>query len=114
MLQPLNVPLAQKIGIRTALVAQYLWDALEERYSAETDIVDGRQWLRIGQTSLTTILPYLTRHTARFELRRLKKLGIIQSRDLNDNRFDHTNWYCFTDYGSELMISMEEEGLEGY
>lgn len=109
MLQPLNVSLAQRIGIRTALVAQYLWDALEERYPAETNVFDGRRWLRMGQISLTTIMPYLTKHTARYELRRLKKLSIIRSRDLNDNRFDHTNWYCFTDYGSELMVSMDED-----
>lgn len=96
--------------MRTALVAQYLWDALEERHPAETDVFDGRQWLRMGQSSLTNAMPYLTRHTARFELRRLKKLGIIRSRDLNDNRFDHTNWYCFTSYGIDLMMTMEEEG----
>lgn len=55
---------------------------------------------------------YFTRHTARFKLRRLQKLGIIRSRDLNDNLFDHTNWYCLTSYGSNLMITVETKYSE--
>lgn len=109
MLQPLNVELATRIGARTALVAQRLWDVLEDRIPGETDEFDGRRWLRMGQKALTIEMPYLTRNTARYELRKLLQLGIIRSRDLNDNRFDHTCWYCFTAFGIELMVSTEIE-----
>lgn len=109
MIQPLNVTLAERIGIRTALVAQCLWDLSLERCPAETDVFDGRRWLRMGQATLTTIMPYMTKNNARYELRRLKRLGIICARELNDNRFDHTNWYSFSDYGCELMVSTEIE-----
>jgi len=107
MIQPLNVGLAVHIGIRTALVAQCLWDLCEGRCPAESDIFDGRRWLRMGQRSLAVTMPYLTRHTARFELERLVRLGIIRSACLNDDRFDHTNWYTFTSYGIELMAATE-------
>ena len=107
MYQPLNVELAVRIGIRTALVAQCLWDLCEQRCPSETDLFDGRRWLRMGQRTLTTVMPYLTRHTARFELERLMRLGIIRARQLSDDRFDHTNWYCFTEYGCGLMATTE-------
>jgi len=107
MYQPLNVELASRIGIRTALVAQCLWDLCEGRCPSETSVFDGRRWLRMGQHSLTVIMPYLTLHTARFELERLVALGAIRSRQLSDDRFDHTNWYSFTEFGCDLMVSTE-------
>jgi len=107
MIQPLNVELASRIGIRSALVAQCLWDLCAGHCPAETSVFDGRRWLRMGQRSLTNVMPYLTRHTARFELERLVALGIIRSRQLSDDRFDHTNWYSFTEYGCDLMLSVE-------
>ena len=112
MIQPLNVELAVRIGIRTALVAQCLWDLCEQRCPSETDMFDGRRWLRMGQRTLAVVMPYLTRHTARFELERLVSLGIVRARQLSDDRFDHTNWYSFSEYGHSLMAVTEHEGGE--
>ena len=107
MHQPLNVELASRIGIRTTLVASYLWNLYDSRYPKDSDVFNGRRWVRMGQRTLTLRLPYLTRHTARFELRRLRSLGIIRAQVLSDNRFDRTNWYTFTRYGDELMKDSE-------
>ena len=113
MYQPLNVELAVRIGLRSALVAQCLWDLSEQHHSCETDLFDdGRRWLRMGQRTLTTIMPYLTRHTARYELVRLIKLGIIRARQLSCDRFDHTNWYSFTEYGYDLMATVNYDDGE--
>jgi len=112
MIQPLNVELAVRVGVRTALVAQCLWDLCEQQCFSETDIFDGRRWLRMGQRTLTTVMPYLTRHTARYELERLMALGIIRARKLSDDRFDHTNWYSFTEYGFDLMATTEYDNSE--
>jgi hypothetical protein len=35
-------------------------------------------------------------------LEKLIETGIIRKRCLNKNRFDHTNWYTFTDYGYQF------------
>ena len=29
--------------------------------------------------------------------------GILRKDNLNDNKFDHTNWYTFTEFGTQLM-----------
>jgi hypothetical protein len=42
MIQPLSVELASRIGIRTALVAQCLWDLCAGRCPAETSVFDVR------------------------------------------------------------------------
>lgn len=105
MIQPLNVSLAERVGIRTALVAQCLWDLLSEHFTADTDEFDGRRWLRMAQPTLTTYMPYLTESNARYELKKLRELGIIRSKTLNDNPFDHTQWHTFTEFGYDLMVS---------
>ena len=109
MNHPLNVELAMRIGLRTALVAQYLWESCDERFEgripSEIGIFDGRAWLKMSQRTLTVVMPYLTRHTARYELSRLQRLGIVRARALSDVRFDHTNWYTFTEHGHDLMFS---------
>ena len=33
----------------------------------------------------------------------LKENGYIRKGCFNDNRFDHTNWYSFTEYGVRIM-----------
>lgn len=113
MFQPLNVTLAERIGIRTALVAQCLWDLSLERCSAETTTFDGRQWLRMSCKSLVIAMPYLTVNTAKREITRLRKLGIIRARALNSGSFDHTRWFTFTESGAALMSTTEvEEGID--
>lgn len=107
MFQPLNVTLAERIGVRSALVAQCLWDLSLERCPAETTTFDGRRWLRMSCKSLTVAMPYLTVNTAKREITRLKDLGIIRSRALNSGSFDHTRWFSFTESGAELMASTE-------
>lgn len=112
MFQPLNVALAERIGIRTALVAQCLWDLTLERCSAETTTFDGRKWLRMSCKSLAIIMPYLTASAAKRELSRLMALGIIRAKTLNSGSFDHTHWFTFTESGAELLTSTEtEEGI---
>jgi hypothetical protein len=37
-------------------------------------------------------------------LRKLRDEGVVKSAVLNNNRFDHTNWYTFTEYGDVLMM----------
>ena len=40
---------------------------------------------------------------ARRSLKKLAEEGIIVRDVFNDDKFDHTYWYAFTDYGFEMM-----------
>ena len=42
-------------------------------------------------------------HMAKDAVNVLVGKGYIRKGCFNDNRFDHTNWYAFTDYGKKMM-----------
>ena len=68
-----NIALAY--GIKSAIVAQYLWESM---YVQVRDAID-----------------------------KLSEKKVIQKGCFNHSRFDHTNWYCFTEYGKSLMLKSE-------
>jgi hypothetical protein len=105
MHQPINVELATRIGITSAICAQCLYDGIQGAFAADIEDVKGREWIRMGNRQLALLIPYLTPHSAKSALRRLVKGGIVSTADLNDNPFDHTYWYSFTNYGENLMAA---------
>ena len=63
----------------------------------------GRIWTRISQKMITVALPFMSVDMARRSLKKLAEEGIIMRDVFNDDKFDHTYWYAFTEYGSEMM-----------
>ena len=97
-----NQAVAEQCGIREAVVATYLWDRL--RRDDEALYRRGKMWTRVSQRMIRTALPFLTEHTVRSAVRRLREADILRTDDdFNHDRFDHTYWYSFTEYGEELM-----------
>ena len=96
-----NQEIAEKCGIREAVVATFLWDRIAR--DDEPLYHHGRLWTRISQPMITSAMPFITISMVRGSLAKLKKKGIIKSGVFNVNRFDHTNWYAFTDFGEEMM-----------
>ena len=47
--------------------------------------------------------PYLSVDMAKRAVGKLRDGGIIRSEKLSKSGYDHTNWYCFTEYGENLM-----------
>jgi hypothetical protein len=109
MYQPINVELATRIGITSAICAQCLYDGIQGAFAADIEEAKGREWVRMGSRQLTLLIPYLTPHSAKGALRRLVKGGIVCTADLNDSPFDHTYWYSFTSYGECLMAATGSE-----
>lgn len=101
--------MAQKFGIKSAIVAQFLWDSL---YIHKTDCClarqNGKEWCRCSAIHLTSVFPFLSKHQIRDGIDNLVSKGVIQKVRFNASCFDHTNWYAFTEYGKALMIKSEE------
>ncbi len=92
--------IAGKFGINAAVVAEYLYsgaDGLEERELA------GRTWYRCSSGRITADNPFLTADMVKRAVGILRDEGIVRSKRLSKCGFDHTNWYCFTEYGETLM-----------
>ena len=102
-----NEGVALRYGIREAVIAQYLWDIGEDGYDDPNVICkDQRLWVRASATAIKCALPYFSKHQIKDAIMHLRKEHILMKRELNDSRFDRTNWYAFSDHGVDLM---EEE-----
>ena len=96
-----NIEIAEKCGLRESVLATYLWDLLDRDDVAVEH--HGRYWTRISQKMITVALPFMTVDMLQGSLLKLLKKGIIKTAVFNEDKFDHTNWYTFTDYGIEMM-----------
>ena len=96
-----NKDIARDYGLRESVIATYLWELLEK--DMESIERNGRIWTRISQRMITLALPFMTVDMARRSLKKLAEEGIIMRAEFNDDKFDRTHWYTFTDYGNEMM-----------
>ena len=67
---------------------------------------DSKLWVRASATAIKCALPYFSKHQIKDAIMHLRKEHILMKREMNDSRFDRTNWYAFSDHGVQLM---EEE-----
>ena len=96
-----NKEIARDYGLRESVIATYLWELLEK--DMESIERHGRIWTRISQRMITVALPFMSVDMARRSLKKLAEEGIIMRAEFNDDKFDRTHWYTFTDYGYEMM-----------
>ena len=64
----------------------------------------GKQWCRCSFKTMVVYCPYLSINQIKGAVYALRKKGIITKGRFNASRFDHTNWYAFTEYGKHLMM----------
>lgn len=101
--------MAEKFGIKSAIVAQFLWDSLYiQKNECQIAKRQGKEWCRCSAIYLTGVFPYLSRHQILDTFDNLVENKVIQKACFNSSRFDNTNWYAFTEYGKSLMIKSEE------
>jgi len=101
MTREFNTNIANVCGVNAAVVAHYIYLSLMEDTRASTEYGD-EEWCRCSVKMFTAELPCLTYSMVETALEKLIETGIIRKRCLNKNRFDHTNWYTFTDYGYQF------------
>ena len=101
-----NEGVASRYGIREAVVAQHLWELGEDSEFADAVYKDSKLWVRASATAIKCALPYFSKHQIKDAIMHLRKEHILMKREMNDSRFDRTNWYAFSDHGVHLM---EEE-----
>lgn len=92
--------IAAMLGVNAAVVAEYLYaggSELEEMDFAE------KTWYRCSAKRIAADNPFFTIDMVKHAIKVLRKNGVIRSKRLERSTYDHTNWYCFTEYGEILM-----------
>ena len=91
-------------GVNAAIVAEYLWNQLDEQYKAPGRTFKYEHyWVRSSQLMMTGEYPFMTVHMVKDAINLLIEKNILRKGHFNNSRFDRTNWYTFTDYGIKLM-----------
>ena len=96
---------AVKCGINAAVIADYLWNLKESHRfgKGKSAYRYGKVWVRCSQPMITSEIRYLTIDMVKGAIKNLLKENILRKECFNDDKFDHTNWYTFTEYGENLV-----------
>ena len=99
-----NETVARKYGVNAAIVVELIWelryDAANKKKTAEKY---DRKWFRYSMKEMALDLNCLSLDMVKDAVKVLVDNGVLRKDNLNDSKFDHTNWYAFTDYGTQLM-----------
>jgi DNA-binding PadR family transcriptional regulator len=95
-----NSALAMRLGITSALVAEFLWDEI-----LTGDSPPSCSWIKSTQKMFTVEFPYISERTIRRTLKRLVDKGIVRKIEHNASPFDRTLSYQFTEFGENIMRS---------
>lgn len=98
-----NRKLAVKYGVKEAMVLNRIRAELLAREVMHYPKRAGKHWCRMSYKVLAAKLPVLTVSSAGRILRKLVALGLLQKGVHNDNCFDHTASYTFTEYGRAIV-----------
>ena len=96
-----NMDIAAVCGLREAVIADFIRGL--QLTSIETTYRHGHLWVKCTQKTMTVHIPFLTEDMVSRSVRRMRDKGIIKIGVFDDDKFDHTYWYTFTDYGEELL-----------
>lgn len=101
--------IAQKYGVNAAVLADFIWDCIEEKSARQPQLHEGKIWFRCSVQMLTGFFPFLSYDEIRYALKQLVKGRVLIKGRFNESRFDRTNWYAFTGFGQFLMTESEAD-----
>ena len=103
-----NEEIAVSYGINAAITAEFIWKLLEDENEAGSTVIKyGSCWVRYSMKKMVLELRCLSLDMVKDAVKVLTDEGIIRKDNFNYSRFDHTNWYSFTEYGEHLMKRSE-------
>ena len=95
---------AIRCGVNAALIADYLWDLRHDhQHRGKSVYHHGKVWVRCSQPMITSEIRYLTIDMVKGAVKELVDKNILRKACFNEDRFDRTNWYTFTEYGEKLV-----------
>ena len=92
-----SVSIAEKCGVHSAIVFNYIayWVGLNE--SDERNYYEGKYWMFNTKKAFAEVFPYMTERQIRYAIDKLIESGLIVSGSFNKKAFDHTLWYTLSD-----------------
>lgn len=100
-----KVALAKEFGIEAAILIDEFNYQISRNKANERNFHDGKYWTYNTLQAYTDIFPYFSIKQIRKIIDNLIGLGILMKGNYNENPYNRTSWYAFTDEG---MIMLEK------
>ena len=103
MIHSFNAQFAQKYGIEEAIIVHNFYFWLQKNAANDKHFFEGRVWTYNSNAAFAKLFPYINKTKIFRVLKNLDELGIIAKGNFNENLWDKTLWYSFTDNGIEEL-----------
>lgn len=97
-----NENIAMVAGVNAGIIAELFNDILKDELE-DVCFEYGKRWCRCSFKTMAVYCPYLSINQIKGAVYEMKAKGIITKGRFNATKFDHTNWYSFTEYGKHLL-----------
>lgn len=98
-----DVSIATKYGFAEAILVENLFFWAKKNAANERHFHDGKYWTYNSRKAFSRLFPYIGEKSIERALTHLVDEGILLKGNYNEDKFDKTSWYAFTDAGEVLM-----------
>lgn len=93
----LNIDHAVLFGLQEAIFINNFHFWLKQNAANERNIRNDKPWTYNTHKAYVKQFPYMSENQIRRVLESLVGFGVLEKAKFNDNKYDHTLWYSFTD-----------------
>ena len=103
MTHTFKIDIASIYGIEEAIVIDKLVGWIDHNEANNQNFHDGRFWTYNSCKGLIRQFPYMKEGKIKRILSRLVEIGLLMKGNYNENQYDRTSWYAFTDEGRAFV-----------
>lgn len=98
-----DIDIAEKYGIKAAIILNNLQYWIEKNKANEKNYFDGNFWTYNSAKAFQVLFKYMSEKEIRTALKILIDEGLIITGNYNSNCYDHTLWYAITEKGNSIL-----------
>lgn len=101
-----NTDIAAKYGIEEAILIHNIFFWIQKNAANDRAFHEDRYWTYLSQEAMGKLFGYIDARKIRRALKHLFDEGLTVTGNFNDDKFNKTNWYSFTDKALEYLASV--------
>lgn len=92
-----NIDIAEKYGIKEAILIENIAHWIKKNYANKKHIHEGKVWSYNSVEAFKDQFPYMSAKQIRYALNKLEDAEVIKSGNYNKAKYDRTKWYTIID-----------------
>lgn len=103
MIHSFDVELAKRFGVEEAVFIDKFVGWIQHNRVNNMNFHDGRHWTFNSTKAFAKTFPYMKEGKIKRVVSRLVEMGVLVKGNYNENQYDRTSWYAFSDEGDALV-----------